>query len=189
DNDATGHEYIIIENVQKTGWNERLLSSGMMITHVDYNETAFKLPQNRPNNEIGHSRYTIIPADGEYLSSYNIYDPDPDDPNDKVPEGKYTTATYEASMAKDLYPGPDNVTSISEFTMYTGTMNKPFYNIKEENGIVTFDFLEATGIKGVNEEVVEDNRIFAIDGTFMGTDRSVLKKGIYIVNNKKVVIR
>ena len=189
DNDASGHEYIIIENVQKTGWNERLLSSGMMITHVDYNETAFKLPENRPNNEIGHSRYTIIPADGEYLSSYNIYDPDPDNPNDKVPEGKYTTETYEASMAKDLYPGPGNVTSISSFTMYTGTMNKPFLNIKEENGIVTFDFLKATGIKGVKEQTVEDNKIYALDGTFMGTDRSTLKKGVYVINRKKVVIK
>lgn len=189
DDDPTGHEYIIVENVQKTGWNSSLPYHGMMITHVDYDQTAFSVESNRPNNEIGHSRYTIIPADGEYLSSYNIYDPDPENPEDTIPKGKYTTDTYKASMKKDLYPGPDNITSIQEFQMYTGTMNKPFYNIREENGIITFDFLQSTGIKGVKEETANDNKIYSLDGTYMGTDRSMLKKGIYIINRKKIVIK
>ena len=174
DNDPTGKEYIIIENIQKKGWNSKLPASGMMITHVDYDETAFKLPQNRPNNEIGHSRYTLFAADGKVFSSY--------DPS-------YTDDIYIKEMEGDLYPGADNVTSISSFQMYSGTMNKPFYNIKEENGIVTFDFLQATGIKGVREQMTEDKKIYALDGTYMGTDRGVLRKGIYIVNNKKIVIK
>ncbi|MBQ4146552.1 MAG: peptidase M6, partial [Prevotella sp.] len=82
-----------------------------------------------------------------------------------------------------------NVTSIGELKMWTGTMNKPFYNIKEENGIITFDFLQSTGIKGVKEEAADDNKIYSPDGTYMGTDRSMLKKGIYIINRKKIVIK
>ncbi len=184
DNDASGNEYIIVENIQNTGWNTKLPSHGMMITHVDYNETAFSLPYNRPNNEYKkdendsiisrHPRYTLFAADGKIVSYY---------------DNNYTDDEYYDHMKGDLYPGPDNVTSISEFEMYTGTMNKPFYNIKEEDGIITFDFLEATGIKGVKEQTVEDNKIYSLDGTFMGTDRSVLKKGIYIVNHKKIIIK
>lgn len=174
DNDPTGKEYIIIENVQKTDWNYLLPASGLMITHVDYNEKAFSLEENRPNNEIGHSRYTLFAADGKVTSSY---------------DKSYSQEEYEKSMEGDLYPGPDNITSISSFVMYNGIMNKPFYNIKEENGIITFDFLEATGIKGVKEQAIEDNKIYALDGTYMGTDHSILKKGIYIINNKKIVIK
>lgn len=39
----------------------------------------------------------------------------------------------------------------------------------------------------VNPRVVSDNRIFSIDGRYLGTDFSVLPKGIYIRNGKKIV--
>ena len=200
DDDPTGHEYIIVENIQNTGWNSRLPYHGMMITHVDYDKTAFSIESNRPNNEftivgdkeypdtiIYHPRYTLFAADGKVHSSYLIYYTEND--NDTIPKGYYSEEFYKASMKGDLYPGPDNITSIQEFKMYTGTMNKPFLNIKEENGIITFDFLEVTGIKGVKEETVNDNKIYSLDGTYMGTDRSMLKKGIYIINRKKIVIK
>lgn len=200
DDDPTGHEYIIVENIQNTGWNSRLPYHGMMITHVDYDKTAFSIESNRPNNEftivgdkenpdtiIYHPRYTLFAADGKVHSSYLIYYTEND--NDTIPKGYYSEEFYKASMKKDLYPGPDNVTTIQEFQMYTGTMNKPFLNIKEENGIITFDFLKSTGIKGVKEEAADDNKIYSLDGTYMGTDRSMLKKGIYIINRKKIVIK
>ena len=103
--------------------------------------------------------------------------------------GLYTDDQYLESHGGDTYPGTSNVTNIQEFNMYTGTMNKPFYNIREENGIITFDFLQSTGIKGVKEETANDNKIYSLDGTYMGTDRSMLKKGIYIINRKKIVIK
>ncbi|MBQ9571407.1 MAG: M6 family metalloprotease domain-containing protein, partial [Prevotella sp.] len=196
DNDNTGHEYLMIENIQRTGWNAGAighktvkdhedkdsivflyLGSGMLITHIDYDENIFKVSNNNVNNTINHSRYTIIPADGELISSY------------ARDAGLYTDDQYLESHGGDTYPGTSNVTNIQEFNMYTGTMNKPFYNIKEENGIITFDFLKSTGIKGVKEEAANDNKIYSLDGTYMGTDRSMLKKGIYIINRKKIVIK
>ena len=179
DNDPSGREYIMIENYQNTGWNYRLPGHGMLITHINFPERAsdFWLPSNNVNNTIGKSRYTFIPADGSYLSSYFV---------DQV---KYTWDDYDKEEAGDPYPGSKNVTSIGELKMWTGTMNKPFYNIREENDIITFDFLKSTGIKGVKEEIANDNKIYSLDGTYMGADRSMLKKGIYIINRKKIVIK
>lgn len=47
--------------------------------------------------------------------------------------------------------------------------------------------LEATGIKSVNTVKLTTNRIYTLDGRFVGTDMSVLKKGLYIINGKKVI--
>lgn len=45
-----------------------------------------------------------------------------------------------------------------------------------------------TGINSaVNDNKVNDSRIFSIDGRYMGKDFNSLKKGIYIINGKKIV--
>lgn len=46
----------------------------------------------------------------------------------------------------------------------------------------------ATGISNtVSDNKVNDNRIFSIDGRYMGKDLNSLKKGIYIINGKKII--
>lgn len=46
-----------------------------------------------------------------------------------------------------------------------------------------------SGVDGVtvNGNVKADNRIFSIDGRYMGTDFSRLGKGIYVMNGKKII--
>lgn len=45
-----------------------------------------------------------------------------------------------------------------------------------------------TGISNITtDNKAGDNRIFSIDGRYMGKDMDVLKKGIYIINGKKIV--
>ncbi|MBQ7532553.1 MAG: hypothetical protein IJT45_02505, partial [Bacteroidales bacterium] len=47
---------------------------------------------------------------------------------------------------------------------------------------------QPTGIKQVNvEKQVKDNRIYTIDGRYVGTSMNSLQRGIYIVNGKKIV--
>lgn len=46
---------------------------------------------------------------------------------------------------------------------------------------------KATGIKDIRD-YKKDNRIYSIDGRFMGTDASRLLPGIYIINGKKMLI-
>ena len=45
-------EYYIVENRQKTGWDSSLPEAGLLITHIDYDETLWE--DNRPNANRSH---------------------------------------------------------------------------------------------------------------------------------------
>ena len=201
DGKSSGNEYIIIQNIQPYRWNTSLASNvgyfkqygycnwghGMLITHVDYNASAFDIVNgtNSVNNTIGHSRMTIVPADGEFISYYKVQD-------SSHPDRPYTRTEYRDSHRADPYPGTKKVTEITSFPVYTGTMQKPFYNIQETNGVITFDFLETTtAIKTVETTDIQKgtDRIYTIDGRLVNTAKDQLPKGIYIIGKKKVVIK
>ena len=201
DGKSSGNEYVIIQNIQPYRWNTSLASNvghfkqygycnwghGMLITHVDYNASAFAIVNgtNSVNNTTGHSRMTIVPADGEYISYYKVQD-------SSHPDRPYTRTEYRNSHRADPYPGTKNVTEIASISVYNGTMVKPFYNIQETNGVITFDFLEntSTAISTVKvDEGKTNNRIYTIDGRLVNTAKDQLPKGIYIIGNKKVVIK
>ena len=63
------NEYFMIENRQRTGWDQYLPASGMLITRVNYNEKDWA--NNCVNNTEGKQGITIIPADNELLSYTN----------------------------------------------------------------------------------------------------------------------
>lgn len=144
-----GKEYLILQYIQKTGWNYRLPGQGMIVTHVDYDDYAFSLNSNSVNDTIGHSRLTVIPADGEYISSY-----------DKAHKSIYTQ-----SMAGDPFPGTSNTTELLSIPWYTGEdVSKPLLNITENtsstNSGVTFDYI-------VPNDVFEEKEGSAIDSIFV----------------------
>lgn len=148
DNDPTRQEYILLQNVQDTLWNRRQQGHGMLIMHVDYDQAAFSLDDNAVNNEVGHPRFTYIPADGEYISQYAV--------DDEVT----TTAYYRESHWGDPYPGTSEVTEIPSFEMYTGIMNKQISGITEtvinpespNVFMVSFDFQTPELPTGINEK-------------------------------------
>lgn len=76
DADETGHEYYILENIQRGGWNSYIGNStggyahGLMITHVNYDATAFNISSNTVNNIKGKPRMTVLPASGSLVSAY-----------------------------------------------------------------------------------------------------------------------
>ena len=73
------------------------------------------------------------------------------------------------------------------------TLTNLLYNIKETNGVITFDYLEdyATGIDQTlaDKDTEKNQSIFSLDGRYLGNDASKLTKGIYIIGKKKVVIK
>jgi len=186
DNDKSGNEYLILQNIQNNKWNAKQFGHGMLVLRVDYDKTAFSLAVNNVNNTLGHPRMTVIAADGLLLN----------------PQQAKNNAEIIEQLKGDLFPGLKNVTSLTDeapFTplVYTAQpLGKPVLNIREntETGLVTFDFIEAgkpTAIDDITADAQEnaDRRIFSIDGRFVGTDRSLLKKGVYIINGNKVVVR
>lgn len=186
------NEYFLLENRQNTGWDKGLYgSNGLLIVHVNY------VPSRWANNSVNSSAEkiqccTVVNADGSRENT-------------------------QYSLQGDLYPYEvKGVTMNDEFTdesepaakLYTKNSDNsyalgiPITNIKRSKGSVSFlvcggddkNVIDNTfngvvdGINGVTvADKTRDNRIYSIDGRYLGTDASALGKGIYVVGGKKVV--
>ena len=85
-NKGNQNEYFLLENRQKVGWDASLPGKGLLIIHVDYDQSIWN--NNKTNDDPNHQIMTWIAADNEY--QYYMY------------QGtKYFT--FEG-MANDTYP-------------------------------------------------------------------------------------
>lgn len=186
------NEYFLLENRQNTGWDKGLYgSNGLLIVHVNY------VPSRWANNSVNASNEkiqccTVVNADGSRENT-------------------------QYSLQGDLYPYEvKGVTMNDEFTdesepaakLYTKNSDNsyalgiPITQIKRSKGSVSFlvcggdanNVIDNTfngvvdGINGVTvANKATDNRIYSIDGRYLGTDASALGKGIYVVGGKKIV--
>lgn len=186
------NEYFLMENRQNTGWDKGLYgSNGLLIVHVNY------VPSRWANNSVNSSAEkiqccTVVNADGSRENT-------------------------QYSLQGDLYPYEvKGVTMNDEFTdesepaakLYTKNSDNsyalgiPITQIKRSKGSISFlvcggddnNVIDNTfngvvdGINGVTVvKKTTDNRIYSIDGRYLGTDASALGKGIYVVGGKKVV--
>lgn len=186
------NEYFLLENRQNTGWDEGLYgSNGLLIVHVNY------VPSRWANNSVNSSAEkiqccTVVNADGSRENT-------------------------QYSLQGDLYPYEvKGVTMNDEFTdesepaakLYTKNSDNsyalgiPITQIKRSKGSVSFlvcggdanNVIDNTFngvVDGINGVIVAkkttDNRIYSIDGRYLGTDASALGKGIYVVGGKKIV--
>lgn len=186
------NEYFLMENRQNTGWDKGLYgSNGLLIVHVNY------VPSRWANNSVNSSAEkiqccTVVNADGSRENT-------------------------QYSLQGDLYPYEvKGVTMNDEFTdesepaakLYTKNSDNsyalgiPITQIKRSKGSVSFlvcggddnNIIDNTfngvvdGINGVTvANKTTDNRIYSIDGRYLGTDASALGKGIYVVGGKKIV--
>lgn len=187
------NEYFLMENRQNTGWDKGLYGcNGLLITHVNY------VPSRWANNSVNASTQniqccTVVNADGSREISNTL------------------------SLQGDLYPYEEKgVTMNDEFTdesepaakLYNKNSDNsyalgiPITKIKRSKGSVSFlvcggddkNVIDNTfkgvvdGINGVTVvKKTVDNRIYSIDGRYLGTDASALGKGIYVVGGKKIV--
>lgn len=184
-NPNDSNEYIVLQSIQKgpwyQGWRDGTYGKGLLAYRISY-------PSNKvnvfdfPNNVKGKPRVIPIPADGKILAADSA---------------KGSITTYTQQLNGDLYPYND-INKIDEFTMYDGTILKwSISEITEKDGAnederyVSFKFKnnEPTGIQlpSIIERSISDNRIYTLDGRYVGTDASILPHGIYIQNNKKFV--
>ena len=177
-------EYLLIQNIQADGWwmgIAKAFKTGMLVWRIDYPYTTVSL-DNRLNNVISKPNVMIVPADGDVISDYNHGD------------GKqWTDDQYKASLQGDPFPGTTNKTELLSVELNNSTLEKPFYNIKEIDGVITFDYLKdyTTDIDSpvIQQNQEKDTRIFTLDGRYLGTDVSQLTKGVYIIGKKKVIIK
>ena len=86
-NEGNRNEYYLLENRQQVGFDEALYGHGLLVVHVDYNETTWK---SNSINVGDRQRMTIIAADNEY-GDYQI-----------------------SSLQGDPFPGSRNVTALTD---------------------------------------------------------------------------
>ena len=183
-------EYLIVENFQKIGWAKKMLGHGMLVYRIDYPYSKVNM-NDFPNSKKGKPGITVVPADSLLISSYRVHGKNAP-PTTLQP---YSQEEYLKSHGGDPYPGTSNITKILSVQLNGSKLEKSIYHINEStNGIITFNFLKKNIPSGIVQIVKEksntaDNRVFNIDGRFIGTTTNGLPKGIYIVNKKKVVIR
>ena len=180
-NPKNSNEYIVLQSIQKgpwnQGWGDGTYGKGLFAYRISYPSGKVNVID-YPNNVKGKPRVIPIPADGKILAAANA-------------GGKLNV--YTAQLNGDLYPYNGN-NKINNFKMYDGTiLNKSIFDIVENDAAryVSFKFKnnETTGIQlpSIIERSTSDNRIYTLDGRYVGTDASILPHGIYIQNNKKFV--
>ena len=184
-NSKNKNEYIVLQSIQKGAWNQGwgngTYGKGLLVYRISYQSDKVNI-FDYPNNIKGKPRVIPIPADGKILAAANA-------------GGKLNV--YTAQLNGDPYPY-NGKNKIDSFKLYDGSiMNKSILNIIENDGsdansrYVSFEFKnnETTGIQApsIFERSTSDNRIYTLDGRYVGTDASILPHGIYIQNNKKFV--
>lgn len=175
-NEGHRDEYYLLENRQQEGWHKYDMGHGLLILHVDYDESAWY--NNTVNNVANHQRMTIIPADNK-LSTKTVSD-------------------YEG----DTWPGVKNNTMLTNMSKPAAKtfhenkggfyyMNRPLTNISENTLLhtvsFTFDGGTTDGIGDLREEVAKtepySSGIYNLQGQPLVNIGSA---GVYIVNGKKV---
>lgn len=157
-------EYYLLENRQPDTWYYSIFGHGMLVTHVNYDATAWR--NNYVNNTVDNQRFEYIPADATKQG--------PEDQDNKF-----------AGYKGDLYPGTSGVHSLTDdstpsATVSTGKLGKPLYNIQESaDGVISFDFLTdlSTGIDAVEAPAGADT-YYSIDGRRLG---KAPESGVYLL--------
>lgn len=189
-NPQNDKEYLMLEYIQRKGWNKYLFGNGLLVYHVCLPSETLDLGTHL-NNAPGYPGMAVVPADGACLSSYI----------------KANENDYGNSLKGDLFPGTgnlqgQNVTELSDtnkqpnFCWYNAAKtdklntNKAIKNIKYDNGELTFDYVNdvASGILPVwGDKQATDGRVYSINGAYLGDNITKLPHGIYIVNGQKIV--
>ena len=103
-NKGNRNEYFLLENRQKKAWDTNIPGKGLLILHVDYDES--KWASNQPNDDPNHQRMTWIPADNEYQYYYyggsKYYSTDGMS-TDTYPYGSNNSFSKDSTPAAKLY--------------------------------------------------------------------------------------
>ena len=182
-NDGNRNEYYMLENRQTSGkWDAYVPNSGMLITHVDYNRTAWTY--NVVNSTGGQQMYGIYPAHERCTpiqADANLLMNTPS--GDVWPRGGLTGLTNTSKPAAEVY---------NKNTDGSYYMNKSVTAIKKNSdGTMSFKFTNNNGTSGIDNAVVDntgngfdpDAPVYNLNGQRV----SKSAKGILIQGGKKFV--
>ena len=173
-NDDYPNEYYIVENRQPTGFDAKLPGSGVIVFHIDYDESLWATYNREldPVNTPTVQRYTIFPANNRisYIFASGW----------AYPYGDINSLTDTSQPAAKLLHARSDGSML---------MSKPLYNIAvDSDGLASFDFMEdPLAIQSVAYSSVSSQKWYDLQGRLLpGRPQN---KGVYIVGGRKVVIR
>ncbi len=140
-NDANPDEYYLVEYRTRTGWDAYIAGEGIMVLHVDYNQSIWDA--NTVNNINSRQRMTIIPADNVWTGFSNSTDP--------WPLGARDSLTNNSVPAAQVYTG--------------GFMNKPItaMTVDAEAGQASFWYMKAPESPATAADVNSDGEVTIAD--------------------------
>ena len=121
------NEFFLIENRQQNGWDKYVPGHGMLVWHIDYNQSIWK--RNSVNSDERHCRVDIEEAIGKWAN-----------PNDYT-----STKAYMQAIADYAFPGSKGVTSFTDATTpsmrtWSGVgLGLPITDITETDGVIAFN--------------------------------------------------
>lgn len=175
-NQAAPDEYYILQNIQKEGWNIEAPGHGMLVLHVDYDPDIWE--DNTINNVTSRQRCTIICADGRASGSENSLKGDP-----------YPGTSGNRQLTDTSYPTASTYNPNTDGRKY---MHMPITDIKEENGLISFNVCVPEGIDATvtNSELDSSAAFYTLDGRTLG-GRTLIEgntnwqHGLYIQHGRK----
>ena len=169
----TANEYLLLENRQWIGWDLRSPGHGLLISHVDYNSSAWL--GNTVNNTPSHHRYDFFHADN---MTYDDWDK-------LIGENNPTVGGHNRILSTSPYPylpgdGGDANRSLTDDStpaakMYNNNsdmkqmLSKAITDIYEtQEGLISFKFMggdSSTAIGGiVNRDMMPERAAYDIYG-------------------------
>jgi len=175
------NDYYLLENRQWKGWSLGVPGRGLVIYRVNYDES--KWSSNSVNNVKGRYRYELVHADG---LDYDGWD---ELLEKRDAKSKYANKPRMNCLYLSTSPFPwstDSTETVSAALTDTAT---PITNIRmSDDGLVSFDFKGGGDLSSIlvpSSTLRPCNEYFDLQGRrIVGVPR----KGIYIVNGKKVII-
>ena len=130
------NEYYLIENRQKINWDAQLPGSGVLILHVDYDQTVWdNNVVNTVESDNDHQRLTIFHADNDddksYWSSRDYSYSKTTEYGDPYPYNGNDSLTNNSTPAATLY------NANTDGTKY---MNRAIYLTQNSDGTVNLDY-------------------------------------------------
>ena len=188
----TDNEYLLLENRQWTGWDTGIPGKGLVIYHVNYNESAWRNNTVNSFNSEDDFRYKLFHADNKTFATWEA---------ELGTKSEYVNLDRmnKVHLSTSSYPYGDNKeltnTSTPAALMKTknpageNLLSKPITNIQMTNGgLVSFDFMGGTtGIEELKKGRMEERKM---EGAWydLSGQRSVFnspqKKGVYIFREK-----
>ena len=170
-NDGYENEFYMVENRQQRGWDAELPGSGLVVFHIDFDKDIWLGINSEMPNMSSKLRYHIFPANN--IMSY------------KQSKGWAYPFDGNNSLNNRSVPVDTLNNANADGTYY---MNKPLTNMQVTDGLASFDFMkDPSSIHGIETSPAITSRWYDLQGRKLS--RRPQRKGIYIVEGRKVVVK